>query len=76
MRIDPRVVHYRHEFSVFRRSEAKNTVIYISYNIVIDLRLRYKIIILILMEKENEKENGIYVNIRYIHIRRSIKIDI
>jgi hypothetical protein len=38
MRIDPRVVHYRHEFNVFRRSEAKNTVIYISYNIVIDLR--------------------------------------
>jgi len=38
MRIDPRVVHYRHEFSVFRRSEAKNTVIYISYNIVINLR--------------------------------------
>ncbi len=76
MRIDPRVVQHRHEFSVFRRSGARNTVIYISYNIIIDLRLRYKIIILILKEKENEKDNGIYVDIRYIYIRRSIKIDI
>ena len=28
------------------------------------------------MEKENEKDNGIYVNIRFIYIRRDIKIDI
>ena len=28
------------------------------------------------MEKENEKDNGIYVDIKYIYIRRSIKIDI
>jgi len=32
--------------------------------------------ILIMVEKENEKDNGIYVDIRYIYIRRSIKIDI
>ncbi len=28
------------------------------------------------MEKENEKDNGIYVNIRFTYIRRDIKIDI
>jgi len=32
--------------------------------------------ILIMVEKENEKDNGIYVNIRIIYIRRDIKIDI
>jgi len=28
------------------------------------------------MEKEKEKDNGIYVDIRFIYIRRDIKIDI
>jgi hypothetical protein len=32
--------------------------------------------ILIMVEKENEKDNGIYVDIRFIYIRRDIKIDI
>jgi len=29
-----------------------------------------------MVEKENEKDNGIYVDIRFIYIRRDIKIDI
>ncbi len=28
------------------------------------------------MEKENEKDNGIYVDIRFIYIRRNTQIDI
>ena len=32
--------------------------------------------ILIMVEKENEKDNGIYVDIKFIYIRRDIKIDI
>jgi hypothetical protein len=32
--------------------------------------------ILIMVEKENEKDNGIYVDIRFIYIRRDIEIDI
>ena len=32
--------------------------------------------ILIMVEKENEKDNGRYVDIRFIYIRRDIKIDI
>ena len=32
--------------------------------------------ILIMVEKENEKDNGIYVDIRFIYIRIDIKIDI
>ncbi len=32
--------------------------------------------ILIMVEKENEKDNGIYVDIRFIYISIDIKIDI
>ncbi len=32
--------------------------------------------ILIMVEKENEKDNGIYVDIRFIYIRIDTKIDI